>query len=1118
MSAARESDSAASIALALDAANMANHAANVSTAGDTDAARASAALRAARVSVAATATLLFCSGACALIYQTVWLREFRLVFGASTAASAAVLAIFMGGLGVGSAWFGQRADRARTPLAYYGWLETGIALSAAATPALGELARVLYFGAGGSPQLGIGVATVLRLGLSSLVLLLPAILMGGTLPAASRAVVNAADTGRRYLALLYGTNALGAMTGALLSTFVLLERFGNRHTLWMACALNLLVAATAWWLSRRAMGRAALDNTPERVATTCDSAVPPARAPAESVGTAAVEAAAPSPASSTPAWIVYAAACLVGCAFLLMELVWYRMLGPLLGGSVYTFGTILAFALLGIGAGSMAYTLWSRHLRASLEALALTCSLEALFLALPFFAGDRLAFFDLELRALVRHGFAAQVGAWVVVTGLVVVPPALVSGFQFPLLIALLGRGDEALGRQAGRTYAWNTLGAIVGSLAGGFGLLPQVSAPGTWRATAATLALMSLLLGFLAPARRAGRVLAVASVAVASLTCVLLTSRGPGAAWRHAGIGAGRTDFLIGAPAPVLEDQARTWERNLIWEVDGTESSVGLMNLQSHAFIVNGKNDGSARGDAATFIMLAMTGALLHPDPRSAFIVGLGTGDSVGWLARVAGMREVDVVELEPAVLEVAKISAPVNAAALDNPKVHLMYGDAREHLLARRDRYDLIMSNPSNPYRAGVASLLTAEFYRAAAQRLNDGGLFLQWVQSYEVTAETVHNIYATLVGTFPDVETWETEAGDMLFVASRRLPAYDARSLRERIRQEPYRTVLRNAWRVDTLEGLLGHYASGTAMARELARDPANRLNTDDRTGIEFAFARSVGSKTGFDPRPDPARRTLPGYGRPTGNFDGVDWDMVERHRDISRLQFGALPAEHAEAFGARAARIRVFADFLQGTGNLGVAAEHWRVEPFEPVDWTETALVAELSAEAADDRAAGYAARLRTFQPIEADVVDARLAFRQGRADAAVQALQRAFMAYRRDPWPWPQMMVRALILAQEIAGRTGDARLGAALYDALDEPFAVAMWDDFRRHAMVSVARGIGDQARLARAVARFEPHVPWDLDFLTVRAESYRATGEPRAEAAERDRVRYLEQAARYAR
>lgn len=1117
MSAAGKSGAAVSVALDLDAARGVTTSAREPTARAIDGTRTQAVARGSRVSVAATAALLFCSGACALIYQTVWLREFRLVFGASTAASAAVLAIFMGGLGVGSAWFGQRADRARAPLSYYGWLEAGIALSAAVTPALGEMARVLYFGAGGSPQLGMAMATLLRLGLSSLVLLMPAILMGGTLPAASRAVVNAADTGRRYLALLYGTNALGAMTGALLSTFVLLERFGNRHTLWMACGLNGLVAATAWWLGRRTETREALARAPELRGSADGPAALPAcdtMALAEAPG----DAAQPSPATLTPPWIVYAAACLVGFAFLLMELVWYRMLGPLLGGSVYTFGTILAFALLGIGAGSVAYTLWSRHLRASLEALALTCSLEALFLALPFFAGDRLAFFDLELRALVRHGFAAQVAAWAVVTGLVVVPPALVSGFQFPLLIALLGRGDEALGRQAGRAYAWNTLGAIVGSLAGGFGLLPLLSAPGTWRATAATLALMSLLLGFLAPARRAGRMLAVASVAVASLTCVLLAAHGPGAAWRHAGIGAGRTDFLIGAPAPVLEDQARTWERNLIWEVDGTESSVGLMNLLSHAFIVNGKNDGSARGDAATFIMAAMTGALLHPDPRSAFIVGLGTGDSVGWLARVPGMRTVDVVELEPAVLEVAKISAPVNAAALDNPKVHLMYGDAREHLLARRDRYDLIMSQPSNPYRAGVASLLTAQFYRAAAQRLNDGGLFLQWVQSYEVTTDTVHNIYATLVGTFPDVETWETEAGDMLFVASRRLPAYDARSLRERIRQEPYRTVLRNAWRVDTLEGLLGHYASGPAMARELSLAPGNRVNTDDRTGIEFAFARSVGLKTGFDPRPHAARRTQPGYGRPTGNFDSVDWDIVERHRDASRLQFGALPSDQAEALGARAARIRVFADFLQGSGNLGAAAEHWKAEPFEPIDWTETALVAELTAEAADARALALAARLRTFQPIEADVIEARLAFRQGRTDAAVQALQRAFMAYRRDPWPWPQMMVRALILAQEIAGRSGDARLGATLYDALDEPFAVAMWDDFRRHAMVSVARSIGDQARLARAVARFEPHVPWDLDFLTARADSYRKTGDPRAEAAEHDRARYLDQAARQAR
>jgi len=176
------------------------------------------------------AGLLFFSGFCALIYQTVWLRQFRLIFGASTFATGAVLAIFMAGLGVGSALLGKRADAKLRPLAWYARLELLIAASAALSPLLLKLVAKIYFASGGSPALGIGVATVLRLALSLLVLGAATVLMGGTLPAAARAVETDDVDGRRGVALLYGVSTLGAVAGALLSTFVLLEHLGNTKT------------------------------------------------------------------------------------------------------------------------------------------------------------------------------------------------------------------------------------------------------------------------------------------------------------------------------------------------------------------------------------------------------------------------------------------------------------------------------------------------------------------------------------------------------------------------------------------------------------------------------------------------------------------------------------------------------------------------------------------------------------------------------------------------------------------------------------------------------------------------------------------------------------------------
>ncbi|HEU5163534.1 MAG TPA: spermidine synthase, partial [Thermoanaerobaculia bacterium] len=409
----------------------------------------------ARTGTAVVSALLFGSGFCALVYQTTWFREFRLIFGASTAASAAVLAVFMGGLGIGGAILGHRADRARNGLRLYALLEIGIAISAAATPLLLLLARQAYIATGGSGAFGLGGATVVRIILTALVLAIPTILMGGTLPAAARAVETGDDRGRRRLAVLYGANTVGAVAGALAGTFGMLELFGNRKTLLVAAALNVLVALIA-----RAVASRSSEDAAETGAATARVAVAGRRR-----------------------GFVFAAAALVGFAFFLMEMVWYRMLAPLLGGSTFTFGLILAAALAGIGIGGFLYSSFGESRVATLRAFAITCAAESLLIAIPFAIGDGIAVLAILLRGLGSMGFAGYVLGWSAIAAVVVVPASILAGFQFPLLIALLGEGRENVGRDAGTAYAWNTAGAIGGSLAGGFGILPLLTAPGTWMA-----------------------------------------------------------------------------------------------------------------------------------------------------------------------------------------------------------------------------------------------------------------------------------------------------------------------------------------------------------------------------------------------------------------------------------------------------------------------------------------------------------------------------------------------------------------------------------------------------------------------------------------------------------
>ena len=1026
--------------------------------------------------------LLFGSGFAALIYQIVWLREFRLIFGASTAASAAVLGIFMGGLGLGSAWLGQRSELTRRPLLFYGRLEILIALSAASTPALLWLVKLAYIRTGGSVVLGQEFATLLRLFLSALVLAIPTVLMGGTLPAAARAALTERDTGRRGIALLYGCNALGAVAGAALSTFWLVEYFGNRQTLWIACALNVGVALVACALGRR------FNEVPREEQS----------------------AAAGRTAIAAPSWIMVAAA-LVGFAFMLMELVWYRMLSPILGGSTYTFGLILVIALLGIGIGGAAYSVFAADRRPTIRAFAFTCAFEAAVLALPFALGDQIAMLALNLRSLGTMGFVWLVLGWSLVAGLLVLPAAIVAGYQFPMLIALLGRGRAQVGRQAGLAYAANTLGAIVGSIAGGFLLVPWLSAPGAWKLVVVVLSMLAMSALVLSFKNKEGAPSGAIAAAFAALLMMFM-AEGPSAAWRHSGIGVSRAD----APKPVGENAYRNFvhyfQRITDWESEGIESSVALAASSGYAFVVNGKADGHTRADAGTQVMGSMLGAVLHPAPRRALVIGLGTGTSAGWLADLPTMERVDVVELEPVIVEVARRSALVNRNVLANPKIRMHFGDAREVLLTTKERYDIIASEPSNPYRAGIASLFTREFYAAAANRLASGGLFLQWVQAYSIDNHAIGTIYTTLNAVFPSVETWTTEPVDLLMVASRNPLVIDARAVRERLAEEPLSSAVRHAWRVNTLEGVLSHYAANEEFSKLFAT-AGHPMATDDDNALEFGFARTLGNDQAV------ARELLAlaqrrHLGRPAIVGD-VDWDAVAANFPSHLAIHDAAP-EPWENEPELLREHRIFAGLWQQR-SVEEAARHWREKKLQPLNLAELSLAANVFANlGAREEAEPYIQKLSAFYRGEASAILARLRAKEGNWIQTGAELEHAFTAWRTDPWTLMFVVKDAIQLAVS-AGENGGPALAQKLFRSLEKPFPLREQDEARRAALFSLARIISRQPapdaglqEMTIALDSYGSALPWSRAVLLARLQNLKTRGDARMDEAALDYRRFV--------
>jgi spermidine synthase len=1031
--------------------------------------------------VGRVALLLFGSGLCALIYQVAWLRELRLVFGASTAASAAVLGIFMGGLGAGGLVFGKRAATAARPLLLYARLEAAIAIASALTPLFVIVARWLYAAVGGTPTLGLGGGTVARLILAGVVLGVPTLLMGGTLPAAAQAVTRPGDVGRRDLAILYGSNTLGAVAGATLSTFVLLEMLGTRRMLLTACVLNLVVAAVAMLLATRMSDRAVAEEPP------------------------AAEAETASPVAVSPRFTL-AAAALVGFVFLLMELVWYRMLAPLLGGSSYTFGLILAVALAGIGAGGVAYALFGGRRPATLTGFALSCALEAAAMALPFALGDRLAVWSATLRPLGSVGFYGFIAGWTAITAIVVFPAAFVSGVQFPLIIALYGRGRADVGRQVGNAYAWNTAGAIAGSLAGGFGLMPLLTAPGCWRLAAALLAGLGLVAVALAEKPRVAQL--AAPILAAGIALGLLAKPGPTAAWRHGSVGVGRAPSS-GTPNS-FEEWARDLRRNTRWQRDGVESSVGLNDKSGWAFIVNGKVDGNARSDASTQVMAGLMGTLIHPGVHRSMVVGLGTGSTAGWLGQVPTMERVDVVELEPTILEVARHCAQVNRNVLDNPKVHITIGDAREVVGTTRSRYDLIFSEPSNPYRAGIASLFTEEFYRAASSRLGDDGLFVQWLQAYNVDAQTIRTIYATLSSVFPEVETWVTEESDLLLVAAKKPVTYDVARLRARIAEEPWKTALARVWRADDLEGVFSRYVANAGFARELARLEGDKLNTDDMTRVEFGFARGLGFRAHqFEVSELRGAAMEHGYGFPNLEHGTLNRAIVA-DRAIPMMGADWRPPAMPPPDAPMALRIRYRATAVGRwqDGEFAEALASWRMQKGEPDDSITLGAVAESLADAGSAEAETYIARLRPVHAVEADLYEARLQFRNNKVADAGATLERAFLAAQSDPWPLQVVVQRGLDLAADVAER--DHAAGERLWQVLGTPFAVHLQNDHRIKTRALIAFAVDWPRLCTEALAPMEPDVPFDTDLLLRRVKCYEGTHDKKLAAARQDLSRWI--------
>ena len=767
--------------------------------------------------------LFFLSGATGLIYELLWVRVLYQSFGSTIQSVTTVVAAYMGGLGLGAWLFGRRADRTPRPAVLYGWLEIAIGLFAILSPLVLGLAHGMYIGTAGALALGGAASVALRFGLAALVLLIPTTLMGGTLPVLTRALTGE-DRGllKPSLGRLYGLNTLGAMTGTALAGFLLIELVGVRASLLATATLNLAIGAAAIFLGRE-------QSVPD-----------PGRQPGEEY----LQPTTPD-RLRTLALVLLS---LTAFASLLDEIAWTRVLIMIVGGSTYAFTLILLVFLLGIGLGSIIVARRSAPRFDTAASAALAQGITGIGAALLFVFFGFLPSYIIAVFQIADLSAASRLLLMGVAVGAVVLIPAIGMGMTFPLLTDLTARSAKARGEDVGAAYALNTLGSILGAVLTGFVLVVALGTQATLRVGlivngVAALALAGLAARGIAEASAEDRRIRVRVLTAGALATLTLLAAAAAPGWSTRLIDLGPTIY---ARQPM--DKAarqRFLEHRGVRQLsfrEGPNATVSVWEGETgRSLRVNGKVDASDRGDMDTQIMLGLAPVVARPGATSAFVIGQGTGVTTRVLATVPGMTRVKVVEIEPAVLQMDGFFLRINDSVLARPNVHAIVDDARSALQLDRDRYDVIVSEPSNPWVAGIATLYTPEFFRIARARLADDGVFCQWIQLYQLPLPIVAGIVRSLREVFPYVHVWFGGTADLVVLASPRPITYDRQWLERLLSPGGQLYTLGREWlNLESQDQYFGRMLLGDSGVSRLVMR-ATFDHTDDQPRLEFVAAR-------------------------------------------------------------------------------------------------------------------------------------------------------------------------------------------------------------------------------------------------------------------------------------
>ncbi|MEX1274495.1 MAG: fused MFS/spermidine synthase [Bacteroidota bacterium] len=781
------------------------------------------------------ALLFIISGATGLMYQVVWFKYLSLFLGNTTYAQTVVLATFMGGLAIGAALWGRRADTSKRPLFLYAVLEIVIGVYCLFYPTLLDWCKSAFTSVVISLQLQSDSTEVLMLKLvvSLLTLLFPTILMGGTLPILVRFISERIEDAGRNVATLYFLNSFGAVVGSLLAGFSLIPLVGLSVTVYSAAVTNILIGFVSlilvWMGQRLPVG----ETLPRKEA---DTRIDP---PAE------VDQVLYS-FSSRQVTMALVVAGLSGLTSMIYEVTWVRLMIPVLGSSTYSYSLMVVAFISGITVGSWLVSALFGKIRNLFGFLAL-CQLGvglSMALTLPLYGMIPYIFWQVgHMLSRTTGAYPFYLGSQFLFSFLIMFIPTIFLGMTLPVASRIAIRNMAVLGRSVGNVFSVNTMGTVIGSLAAGLLLIPTIGVRHAMEVAMVVNIVLAAGVVALDTDARVRRRLAI----LIPCGIIILGYFSLSADWNRSVMLSGTFRNIarnVDPPSSYAEFKQTTERVKVLYYKEGTSMTVGVVEGrgalgEQKILMLNGKADASSKVDLPTQVLLGQIPMLLHPHAETALVIGYGSGVTVGSIL-THPVKKVECVEISSEVIEASVHFEEVNNKPLQDPRVRIVIDDALSFLNLTLGRYDVIVSEPSNPWIAGIGNLYTLEFLRECRNRLRPGGLMVQWVQLYETNDEIFKMIARTFQSVFPNVSVWQSLVGDVLLVGSMDPQVPDEQLLQRKLSEDPVRLDLK---RIDVTD--VATVYSLRMLSQERLREYAGLgpMNTEQLPLLEYWAPRAL-----------------------------------------------------------------------------------------------------------------------------------------------------------------------------------------------------------------------------------------------------------------------------------